>query len=451
MDVALSIGIEADSDSDKEGEPSQRFFQISSVNTTDRYVVVNSGSLSGQTININAKQELSFGPRAYTNVSFANFLQGISDDVPELVNLGVVPAIQANKHFTWRVVKDSDDAIVKRDFVPITQPTPLDKVLGPELVSTGQHWYIDSDARLSWKRFKVKSSGFTPTTTIGADDLLGGIPQWEKAVYGQFSEIVYKTGYNVAEGEWQGLTYRFRNLQSSALLRKGQTLGVERMTTYNTTPDVTPAQVVQIAQNWLWAFGVGYEVVSLPVSLKQLDVRIGDTIALTSTLIPGSLGELGIEDRLAIVIGTQWGFDTGSGVLTALVTAREIPGIAPSYVVASQVNTSGNNWTVTVSIPHDGDETPNRHFVAGDLVQLKRRDGTTAVSATVNSTTASTILLTTNTTWTPSSSPWIVRPRAAAAVPFNTNLSNSYVFLANSESVIEFSGGDQEAATWGSA
>jgi hypothetical protein len=166
-----------------------------------------------------------------------------------------------------------------------------------------------------------------------------------------------KLGYDAENDKWQ-TEWNFPRVQGAATSKsKGQKLEI--------TPFVRAAPGLAGASDGLgytdaelvvsrplgW-FGSQYYVISVPVSIEQHGLSLGDSVLVTIPQLPhgGARGSTragtGLNLKRATVVGRTWQYgDSPTGTIDLFVHGLDIAGYAPSLLVAYETSGSGTTWT----------------------------------------------------------------------------------------------------------
>ena len=196
---------------------------------------------------------------------------------------------------------------------------------------------------------------------------------------------------------------------------------------------ITMSGAVDIASRIFGALGGSYAEITIDVPLTYYAVRVGDVVRITATNVPDTDGTIGIADRAGIVVGREHDLTGGVLTLSVLVGDSQIAGYCPSASIATETNTGGNTWEVTL----DDTEAPtgtvsSDWFEVGDDIRVWRFDDTTPATQTGEVTVVSgtTITISLDGAATLGTGTWVLEYDAASA--WNTNPDPPFLFLATS-------------------
>lgn len=432
------------------------FFQANAVSSTNRYVECLAFERTFQSLTGNTQIRIG---RKLAEGNVGDLITYLNAFSPDFANGGGMPLLRNEIQIS---PSDLDAALVARAvsdrvFAAVGAKATLEDIVGAELVAAALHWRMSGTGVLSVRRLRLASSAEVANIAIAEDDIVGGMPSIEEAaIWGYLSELHYRSGYNPVQDDWFGPELHARNVQSSAPNRAARTLvvgqrSVPRSMLGARSPemDITQDEVMQIARVWLGMFGSPYDILTLRVSLKHFSAHLGDTVSVTSRFVPNDSGTLGLTAKLSILIGFAWEIESGFGTLELLMHSRNIGGYAPGFLVASQVNTGGNKWTLTLNVEAAlSDYGLTQWFAIGDRVAVYEYDSVTPaiVKGTVDAVTASTISATFDGVWNPASGSgqWTFEP-AVSTETTNAQPLARFCFGAESTGVIDYSGADADA------
>lgn len=392
-----------------------------------------------------------------TNVTLSSVWQNLDSARASGVTLGVTPDLTVDTHVAlpdsngWGWYDNVLPTIAegRTYYQSHSEKQSLMDVLAPELLAYGYIWTV-TGGMLSVRPLRMATKGLTAQHTITDRDITSQ-PVLERTAWGQLNEVVYECGYEPGEKEWKGTTFRFRNELAIGANGKGRAVNIKRFFTIGAGDDIGTEEMVTIGQKWLAHFGRGYEVFSFTTTLRKFDIKIGDTVRISASRLPNTRGTLGVTDRLGVVLGVSYSPAKGEVGLQVLMSDREFPGIAPSFRIDSQVNTSGFNWTLTVDLSDMGTYDPTDLLATGDLLRIEKWDSATpgTINCTVTSVTATEVLVTTASTWTPGSDSWLIRPRAATSYSSTSNIGSRYGFVSSStDATLSLTDGPFDPATY---
>lgn len=375
------------------------------------------------------------------------------------VNLEVPPSALAATALTEAAVARgiSTPASTDRAFVALGQGATLEEIVGPELVAAGMHWTILPDGRLGARIARLAAATEPASFVIESGTTVGPMPTLEEAAtYGFVSDLHYLTGYDVLEDDHAGPEIRFVNVRARAPGRNAKPLELAQKSipgvrmgygspSGGVAGEPTQEDVAQIARFWLGLLGGSYDICSIRVSLVYLDAMLGDAVAVSSRYLPGPDGELGVTERLGILIGYQWDLESGAGTLELLMHSRDLAGYAPEFLV-SLASGSGTAWTLELQLEPETTQPATRWFAVGDRVAVVEWDSLTPAvhEGILVDVDADYIEIAFSASWSPGSSTWTVRPQLSNEHAAGDNLAR-FAYVADDEGVVRGDGADLPA------
>lgn len=193
------------------------------------------------------------------------------------------------------------------------------------------------------------------------------------------------TGYQPVEDEWNGPTMEVWNTTSLALDNMDRALLVEPRSVGRGEDGITTEQLAQAALPVVSMYGFPYDIVTVNVSWKLFNTRLGDFVSFSAAehLPSRSTGLRPMGAVSGVVIGRKWEIGKAHGTLTLYISSLNVAGYSPSARVAGYSNVSGNQWNVTVAAttytPLDSTGASvadaETYFAATDEVRLSEMDG----------------------------------------------------------------------------
>lgn len=177
-----------------------------------------------------------------------------------------------------------------------------------------------------------------------------------------------------------------------------------------------------------------------------MDARIGDSVSLTTSLLPDNEdGFSPVAAKAGVIVSHAVELASGRVTLGVLFQHEQFVAYNLGILVASQTNTSGNTWTINLTLSgylYAPEGSPNiaTHLRVGDLVKVAQADtvSTVEVEGVVDSfTDADTIVVTFSSTWTPSTSEWFLVARDASSYNRGEGLAR-YAFVSDSGHLLDF-------------
>lgn len=317
--------------------------------------------------------------------------------------------------------------------------TKFDEYLAHELRMLSLFPRINASGRIEFRPMRLYAPTESSTYTIDASTELVSVgwSSWERNAFGSVSEIRLLTGYDPNEDKHVGPMFRVRDL--SALARNKTPRVVEIAPRSHSGHMPTVEDVQRLAMSMLGIFGRSYAVATINVPYTLFDALPGDTVTITSTTLPSSSGVRGMVNVQGVVLHRRWELGKAHGTLTVLVHGQSISGYTPSIYVSATVNTTGNTWELycdTATPPFDADST---NFATGMRVRVRRWDSDDFSgdrSGTVVSVVGTQVVVTFDSTFTPSTHRWILG-FAKSDDASMTSAQWQYAFVASSSNLVD--------------
>ena len=416
--------------------------RVYSVNTTTRSAVITDG-IPGEFVVLGPDSEVVLA-RNLASGNVLDVLAQLVTDSPLLANTGAMPLVVAGD-FVWENEIDDHVAASRlanhRGFYLFEGGVTLAEVIEAELLAVGCYLSIDTSGAMEVLRIRpplaTDAESATITATAGYDQTI------ERSPHGVLAQLVYRVGYDPLEDEWDERTLTFRDVQSVSPTRSPITLEVAQRSTDTGSyigsglglGSVDRSDVARLAMQYLGLFGMPTAVVTVPVDARYMDVRIGDSVSLTSPILPDiEDGVSEISDRSGLVVASTLEVATGRVMLGILMHTQRFAGYSPGLPVASQVDNGGNEWDVTITLsPYTDLASIASWLAASDLVRVSRAaDDTADVTGTVVSIVSATVVrVQFDAVWTPGAFDWGLRSRLSTAHASTASLAR-FAFVGNS-------------------
>jgi len=363
--------------------------EVDSVSTTDRWIEVRAAAPWEAGL-------VRFGPG--TRFKFARLLAtGTIEDLrsalvtnsPDLHTSGGSPLVSADDVPSWSTEIDAAIGGMRlgreRRFITRDGKSLWD-ILAEEWKFIGVHPTLDSQGRLVVKRLRLASATDTATASLTSTNTLGGFPALERNSYGTLGTVLYRTGYDSDEDEHLGRTYKARSLRALGINPSAGVLEIAPLSeSRSVTADgleLDPRDVVEASSRVLGIFGAPYDLVTLTANWDLRTVRPGDTVSITSALLPATDGTMGASALAALATGTKADLSQRTVALSCFVTLQSIAGYAPSYRVTSSAVVSGFQYDVTLDYSDYADAFPGDVLAVGDAIEIRQRDTRTPTRET---------------------------------------------------------------------
>jgi hypothetical protein len=416
---------------------------ITGVNATDRYLEV-----AGSIPPITPQTRIRLGRRLAVG-NLETLRAAIAAQSPGLANTGAMPLIGGTDIVPATEVTEaaaSNPLGASRVFEAY-EGIELAEIVEHELRALGCYQRLGASGAIEWARIRISmvTDDADVTASITDADIKGPV-RVERAQYGTIGVVVYRIGYDPAEGKHRS-SITARDVQATAPARTSRAHEIAQRSFpesrvsggdwwAHSPPEAAPEDVARLAFPIFGIFGSSYDVWTLPVGPRRQAVRIGDSVSITSTRIPDAdTGLLGVTARVGLVTGVVEDLSTGQVTLEVLVHGQRFAGYAPGVEVSSQTNISGNIWDVTcAAVATYIDSADLRdHFRVGDLVRVTQFDSAapTEVTGTVTAENSATqVRVTFDGVWTPGGSTWMLRSRASTSYA-STDRVAGYAFQAD--------------------
>lgn len=409
--------------------------------------------------------------RMYASASDVyGFLSALTTLAPTQGNLGSVPKIYASDLDLAGIQATVDEctrgmAIGTSRVYMHAGPVKLSDYLSEEFKLIGAFLCLASDGKITARPLKQRAPTDIAVTTItGPDpdalapngDILddGDPPQWEPHAYGLVNAVEIKQMYSHLREEHLWRPARF--ISRRAIGETGKACWL-KVAPYSNPQGLTYShfveQAAQLAERAFGMFSGEYRIITVEVPLSKFGVLVGDTVTVTSRLIPDpDTGNLGVSGLQCIVIGRQWEPYAAGGLLTLYSTGQRIAGWAPCARIDSAM-ASGPDWDLTIdtSLFFGPSDLLSDHFKDGERIQVTRFDSVTPGTITggiknVNDVTG-VITVQLDAAWVPGADVWDLET-APATDSSLAERQKKYGFEANSAGRIPFASGAEAAQTF---
>jgi hypothetical protein len=321
----------------------------------------------------------------------SDFVAAIIDKAPQ-ANSGTTPFITGSDLNEADIIDmfdgTNDDLTLglsflsKREYSFQAKVSVLD-ALKEECKLLGACMKLDSTGALTIFNLEMPAKTEAGFTTINTNNIItpygsvGSWIRWSPDLEGVINVIDLSFGYNVGDDGFED-GKKIINHESLATY-KNRGRAEMQITPYSrakTQPkDSTTIEV--IAKNILGFFASDYDIVEIPVSTELMtSVYCGTKVKVTSSHIPNtSSGTRGVTAAPGICVGREWPLDATVPFGTLKIRLdRGTPegGYAPSCLVTTATNVSGNTWdlTVTENLYSPSGEDDNSYFNAGEQIKL---------------------------------------------------------------------------------
>lgn len=262
------------------------------------------------------------------------------------------------------------------------------EILVEEMKLLGASLVLTSAGKITLREMLVRAATDPDTVTIGEAEILSGAggewPTFERQALGSLNTVIVKSGYNPSTDEWDGRTFRLRDLASFARQHTTRSIKIEpKSYFYLGDAAIDIADLTALAQAYFGLLGAPYSIVQARVPLTRFGVLIGDGVSVTSSVLPNpDGGGRGIVDAPGLVIGRKWELMHGIGTLRILVPHQRVAGYSPSSRIASNALVSGTTYDITLeAVQPDGYATASAWAVT-DAIKVRTWDNPTVVQTT---------------------------------------------------------------------
>ncbi len=327
---------------------------------------------------------------AYGGTGTYDLMQTLRLAAADQVNTGAVPLIRSGDFnaAAWYGAYRTDtpeslnvSALAAHRRYSSLKTVKLSEYVCPDLQLAGLFLSFDSDGALTVERLRLASPvevGTLQITQILKED---GPPPYERNAIGSFNTFVVHEGYNPVSDEYTQAPVIVRDVAAYGRSPLSRSIIVEPKSTY-LLGAVKLEDIVAAAAGVLGIYGNPYAYTTISVPLTAFASTLGSTVSITTNLLPNASGTRGVEDLVGIVTAREIDLYGARIQLTVLLSTRRIAGYAPSALVLSQTNPSGNTWAITLDPDYfrTGEDAAD-HFVALDRAKIYRFDSLTTGQA----------------------------------------------------------------------
>lgn len=368
---------------------------------------------------------------------------------PDNANAGTMPLLGMTD-ITW--TQDVVDALESaplcngRTWVAFDQTTLAD-VIEPELIALGAYMRLSLSGQIQIDMLRPALSTDAAAWTIDDSQAMGATI--ERGGFGTLGLVRYRFEYDPREDEWRR-TLSVRDVQNASATRAPIETTIEQRSmgvgggissggeVYAGIPP-TLESIQRIAVNQFAFFGTDYSVINLGSDPRLMDARIGDVVALTSSMLPDtSDGTSKIDARGVRIVRQELSVETGRVELELLLHSESFAGYHFGALIQSASVVSGFTYDIT---PHDGYSDGDRtaHLYAGMAVVAVEGDSATpaSVSGTVVSIVSVNVVRVAFASAPSFTGDWVLRADIASLYD-ETSEGAALVFVADSVARIDF-------------
>jgi hypothetical protein len=405
---------------DEEGnEQPARAVEVFGVDTAAGYVEAYAASDAGvASVTEGAPEIAAAGPacpelspvRTYgatSGISLSEFRDALIAAAPGGANDGSTPWVLSDELASWTDAVTEASAgrgyLTRRRYA-FHKGQRLSDVLRQEAMLYGLFFYTDSDFKIALRPLTIDTASVSSGRHVQdgshiTDERHGAIRQSGDSIV---NVVEIATGYDPVEDKHVKRAIRVVDLGSVAETKRRRVLEVRPKSAPAGADDITDTDALTLTAPIRALFGSRIFHVEVDVPWTFLDVLIGDSVLLTSDVLPWA-GKRGVHDAgegmqsvRGIVVGRTWYVDDAAGTLTLLVSGLDVAGYAPSARVSSATNVSGDIWDLVVEnnryAPSGAQDAS--YFSANFAIRLIEWD---AATPTVRTGTVSSVTLGTNT------------------------------------------------------
>ena len=413
-----------------EGDGGGKYAVLVGVNAADNYIEVRANKTyltQKSTLKFGRNfRQIAAGPARDIGTTVSGFRQALIEKAPDLVNVGACPLVTDSEmpSAAWDGVVE--DAIAglgvggNRDFIAF-EGHQIGEIIGADLALIGCYLSINSTGQIVPKRLRFAPETAYRIGTLTARNVGGEFPTAARSGIGQIGEVLIRSGYDPVADEWNGVTVRVRDVQNASLnrLASGKKLEIKPRSVSGgydgTTLEFDPRDAERMARPILGIFSAPYESWTLQADVTKMDISVGDSVLVTSSLIPAMDGTVGITKRAALVVGWQYEPLSGRATFDLIATSSPIAGYAPSFLVLAPINVTGNQWAITCSIASYATGDGVDWLPAGARVRVQKANATEdSIAGVVDSWSTVTCTVTLDSAWTPGSDRWYLSSGTAA-------------------------------------
>lgn len=374
-------------------------------------------------------------------MDLGGFRDALVADGPLRGNLGDWPLVDGDDIASWQTAVDiasEGRAPLEQRMYLFPKRISLKTVISHELRTYGLFMYTDGDEKLAVRPITPALETDSATMTITADHRIidDGFGTVDVAADGVVNCAEMRVGFNPESGSFDGDTFIFPNAIS--ISRNGgrkRTLEIHPRVALAPGVQWTRSDAHSVCTPPISFFGDRYHVLTMAVTLECFDLRVGDGVAVDVPQLPWN-GARGI-DSTGTLIGYSWDFDAGRGELEILLRdVTNVAGYTPAGRVATQVNTSGNIWALTLTANHYSPTgaVDASFFAVNDRVETAHLDTTTAsMEGTVTAVSGNVVTVSFDGVFTPSGTVSIVYTDHVDVIAGTGDANQTrYAFIADS-------------------
>ena len=352
--------------------------------------------LEGQPVGFTsaALPEIKLGRTFVSSGNLGDLLSALCTLTPAGVNAGSVPPMKTTDFVSLDVFPSVTARIVNsRRYSSFGEFSLLDMVKAECLLAgyalglapTGQIYFyelappIDSSLSAAGTIYEIEH----PIVSEG-------LPTYERSSRGMCNQVLVRRGYSPAEDDYTEPPVIVRDVAAFGMSPRPRVVTISPKS--QIAGDIErAAECVAVAGKLLGMFAMPYAMVRITCDARQMGVYPGDTVYVTSPHLPEvSTGTIGVESLPLLVIGREFEFSTCGVTLTCFVGERNACAYVPEFFISSEVNDTGNTWTLTLDV---GAHLPSWYYAVGYRAKVWKYNATSAgvVVGTVSAVTSTTV------------------------------------------------------------
>ena len=399
--------------------------------------------------------------RNYGSGTLYSLLAAMVADAPEFMNQGSCPDIRYSSDpqkddidlaaIATVIAEAADSTLTStRDFAQL-KSAQLDKVLPPEAQLLGLYWRLNLYGLLVLDHIRSPSDGDVldesfPTPLVTGSNFGGFDRQGE----GMINTVKLKLHYDDDRGEHDEVPVEVRDVQAFGISKQSAPLEIAPVFRSSIDSDIAQltVQFSVVASRIFGIFGGPYAVLNVAAPAKAANVLAGHIVLLSHAQMPDpDTGLRGIVQRRALVVGRDWDLKTGRLVFSLMISLSRFAGYAPAMHISGQSG-AGTSWTLTVDgtppigsgsyLPAGTDATD--FFADGMKIRIWEWDADSPTERQGNvagTPTATTIAVTTTSSWTPGTSTWVIGYDLASTSGLTSD-QRRYGYEAGTDLLIDF-------------
>jgi hypothetical protein len=404
-----------------------------------------------------ALPEFKFGREflGSTGGNLGDFLDAVIDAVPDGLNAGAVPYLRADDFESLPAIFPSvSDRIVNRRFYSSFGEFDLFDLIKAECLLAG--YGIGTTPAGKIRFFELKpptpnalasvADAFSDTRSVVDHPIVSqSMPSWQPATQGLANQLILRRGFNYVTGDYDISQVTVRDVAAFGQSPRPRTIMIEPKSRVLGAAE-TPAEVVERAQRLFGLLAYPNATIVVDCDLRYWSRSHGDIVYITSPHIPDvSSGTMGVSLLPTLIIGREDMTADGLVRFYAIAQLANLAGYVPEFFIASETNTSGNVWDITIDPVIDGTTYSLAAFYENAYrIRVWKWDDTSpaTVSGTISAVTATAATITLDAPAVLGTGTWVLSWSDSQDV-VAAQLSNA--FVADSDGLIATSSGTASA------